>query len=149
MYMKLNDKLLNKNFIKITATTSETDVYSCNYVNQHFGGTILYSNSTGTAEDVTLNSNLSNYSYIEIYGYHNIFNDSVYTKIDLSLNKSINVSTITSNGQQHRLVTQTYTKGTNKLTRIYAYRTTFFNKNIAEESSVDGEINITKVVGFK
>lgn len=123
--------------------------YSQEYSNEHFGGDILYSNSTGTTGDVTLNSNLSNYSYIEIYGYHNIFNDSVYTKVDLSLNKNINVSTITTNEEQHRLITQTYTKGTNKLTRVYAFRTTILDKQIAEEGSVNGEISITKVIGYK
>lgn len=33
MYMKLNDNLLNKSFIKNNTTTSSDDSYSCSYIN--------------------------------------------------------------------------------------------------------------------
>jgi len=59
---------------QVTSTYEESanDVYSCNYVNGKVGN-VLYSNSTGTTSDFTLQDNVTNYKKIEV-GY--ITNDS-------------------------------------------------------------------------
>lgn len=46
-----------------TYSESETDTYSCDYVN----GTILYDNSTGANDNITLTDNLSNYLRIKVF----------------------------------------------------------------------------------
>jgi len=51
-------------------STSTQDGYSCNYINNHFEGTILWTNLSPTSDfagqEITLSDNLSNYSYYEI-----------------------------------------------------------------------------------
>ena len=56
-----------ENKILDTHSTSQTDTYSCNYVNGKTDGIILYDNSSGTTSTVPLSDNISNYDYIEIY----------------------------------------------------------------------------------
>lgn len=52
-----------------TDTDSDTDVYGCNYINEHLVGTILYNDTTGSRGDITLSDNASNYKYIEVFGF--------------------------------------------------------------------------------
>ena len=54
-----------------TYSESTNDAYSCDYVNETFGGTVLYDNSTGGTFPVTISDNYANYSKIEVYfGYY-------------------------------------------------------------------------------
>ena len=78
---------LPENTVVNTQSDSQTNAYSCEYVNDHFGGVVLYNNSTGTNGTVTLSDNINNYKYIEIFGYSNLFNSSIYTKYDVNLGK--------------------------------------------------------------
>ena len=52
-------------------TESETDAYSCDYINNNYRPTILYNNSTGTNGNITLSDSVANYSTIEVYFYTN------------------------------------------------------------------------------
>ena len=55
---------------KTSKTTSDTDTYSCNYVNSKTTGTVLWTNSNPTssfsAQTINNLSNLSQYVYIDI-----------------------------------------------------------------------------------
>ena len=53
-----------------TVTSSTTDTYSCDYINSALNGTLLYL-STGEATTITLNEDIDNYNYVEIYYYTN------------------------------------------------------------------------------
>ena len=57
--------LYNTN-VKTSQTNSDTDVYSCNYVNK-FDGVILYEDETGINTTVNLNESVANYKYIDIF----------------------------------------------------------------------------------
>lgn len=103
-------------------------------------GTILYENETGTIGDITLNDNITNYKYIEIYGYRG--NRGVYAKA------RSNVPYILLNHQ--RIV--------NDL--LYSYVKEFaINDNIlkveysrfifGESASSDDAIYVTQVIGYK
>lgn len=53
-----------------TQSSSTTNTYSCKYSNEHFGGVILYNNTTGVSTGtVPLSDSIQNYSFIEVYGY--------------------------------------------------------------------------------
>ena len=57
--------LYNTN-VKTTKTDSDTDVYSCNYLNK-FDGVILYEDETGINTTVNLKESVANYKYIDIF----------------------------------------------------------------------------------
>lgn len=159
MYMKLNNNLLN---IKNAHSISETDVYSCNYVNNNFQlvGEVLYSNDTGTTGNVTLSKSASNYSYIEIM-FKNV--DACYSSVKIE-NPNGKVVSLTS------VVSFTGGSGVNGLIAVHSRDVTISGTNISTLSSTsngnyygalafwEGQnasldktnyIYITKVIGYK
>ncbi len=111
--------------------------------------TTLYSNSSGNNGSVTLSDDVSNYKYIEIFGFTQMFYDSIYTKYDVESPKNIiNISWVGSNNHQCRLCTACYTINSNQLILTYDYRTTIFDKAVTE-MDVKNELFITKVIGWK
>lgn len=130
-----------------TYSTSTTDGYSCNYVNG-FTPVELYNNTTGATGNITLSDSVSNYSYLEVYGYNNAVGGSIYTKYDVSSGQDLSLFIVGTNGSQTRLVTTVYTVSGTTLTVKYTQRTTVFNKTIAEQGS-NAENKITKVLGIK
>ena len=64
---------LPENKILNTQSTSQTDTYSCEYINNlgtgggSSSGVVLYENAEGNSGNVTLTGNLSDYSYFEVY----------------------------------------------------------------------------------
>lgn len=141
MYMKLNNNLLN---IKNTHSTSETDVYSAKYVNEKIEGTILYSDSTGTTGNVTLNDNISNYSYLEIFYVSSGYCSS--KKIDLSLSNTfiLNLPFIYNDKYYDRM--SKYSVANNKIT--FDSNLTI-NSNFSQVSIGSAEVLIKKVIGYK
>jgi hypothetical protein len=127
-------------------STSTDDGYSCNYINSRIA--TLYTNNSGSSADITLNDSVSNYSYLEVYGYNNAVGGSIYTKYDVSSGQDLSLFTVGTNGSQTRLVTTVYTVSGTTLTVKYTQRTTIFNKTIAEQGS-NAENKITKVIGIK
>lgn len=134
-----------------TYTESATDGYSCNYVNR-FIPVELYNDTTGTDGDVTLSDSVSNYSYLEIYGYESINNTQVYAKYDLSLSKDLNLfgGSIQQSGNLFRITASSYTVSGTTLTKKSANtgHANIFTKTINEQNS-KGDIKITKVLGIK
>ena len=117
-------------------------------VNNKLMGKILYNNTSGSDTTITLNDAISNYSYLEIYGYNNPVGGSIYTKYDVSSGQDLNLSIIGTNGTQTRLSTTVYTVSETSLTVKYTQRTTIYNRTIAEQGS-NAENKITKVIGIK
>jgi len=52
-------------------TESESDAYSCDYINNNYRPTILYDNPSGSNGAITLSDSSSNYSYLEVYFFTN------------------------------------------------------------------------------
>lgn len=133
-----------------TYSTSTDDGYSCNYINTRV--VTLYSDTTGTDGDVTLSDNVSNYSYLEVFGYEGINQTQVYTKYDLSLSKNLNLfgGSIQQNGNLFRITASSYTVSGTTLTKKSANtgHANIFTKTINEQNST-GDIKITKVLGIK
>ena len=118
------------------------------YSQEYLNGTILYENATGTNGNITLNDDVSNYRYLEIFGYETIFNSSIYTKYDLSTGKKINLSNISTQGEQNRLQSATYSINGTTLTFESAYMNVVFGTTINSQTN-NNEFNITKIIGYK
>ena len=66
-------------------STSVGKGYSADYSNKAFGGVVLYENSTGSNDSITLNDSITNYKYIEIF-YGSATRYQTSSKIDLRVN---------------------------------------------------------------
>ena len=111
---------------------------------------ILYSNSTGDNSEITLSDDVSNYSYIEIYGAAN--NVCSFQKIDNPADKTFGVNLSYNIDNTMITLLTRYTFDDNKITPVltncgYSVITTAGNSMFY----LDG-VNyfyITKVVGYK
>ena len=77
--MKLNKKLLD--IFKKIKTTSDEYTYTCSYINPILDGLTgysLYSDDSGTNENITLSDSAANYEYLEIF-YRNV--DNIYSSV--------------------------------------------------------------------
>ena len=80
---KINPKLIDKtNFIKNARNNSQTDTYSCDYIN----GEVIYDNTNGTSTDFTLDSTINNYRYVEVYYRTNDANSMSCKKAQVQYN---------------------------------------------------------------
>ena len=131
-------------YISNTYGVSTEKGYSQEYLN----GTILYENATGTNGNITLSDNVSNYRYIEIFGYDTLFYSNVYTKYDLSMEQNINLSHLSTNGTQNRLQTAIYEISGTSLTLKNAYMNVIFGTSVNSQTT-NNEFNITKIIGYK
>lgn len=121
-------------------------------INNKLMGTILYNNTSGSNSTITLNDNISNYSYLEIYGFEVQGQNQVYTKYDTNSGKNINLFSmiVLQTGNLIRITAQSYTPSGNILT-VESSKTghaNIFTKTINEQNST-GDIKITKVIGIK
>lgn len=121
-------------------------------INNKLMGTILYNNTSGSNSNITLNDNISNYSYLEIYGFEVQGQNQVYTKYDTNSGKNINLFSmiVLQTGNLIRITAQSYTPSGNILT-VESSKTghaNIFNKVVNEQNST-GDIKITKVIGIK
>lgn len=144
--IKAHPSAVNTSEVVNEHSTSETDVYSANYVNNNFQleGEVLYSNDTGTTGNVTLSKNVSNYSYLEIF-----YTSSGYIsskKIDLSLSNTfiLNLPFIYDDAYYDRM--SKYSVANNTIT--FDSNLTI-NSNFSSVHSGVAEITIKKVIGYK
>ena len=111
--------------------------------------TILYENSSGTTGNITLNDNVSNYKYLEFYGYNTAFNQSVYSKYKVSDSKQIVISYLGTNNQQVRILVNGYDASGKILTKKYGYLCVIFGQTINQVDTNRNEITITRILGYK
>lgn len=112
---------------------------------------ILYSNSSGTTGNITLSSSVSNYSYLEIFGYETTTNSTIYSKYDLSSGKDLNLNTLTSSqsGNLMRYVSTNYSvSGTSINPNTNSGIVNIFDKTINAQQQ-ENAIYITKILGYK
>lgn len=112
--------------------------------------TILYSNESGTTDDILLYDNVSNYSYIEIfYNKANmVFNSK---KINNPNNKQIGLEIVFMEGNNYtQVVVQKVTFNNNKI--IYGpgmWNNFTMGSSFVNSSQTEKQITITKVIGYK
>lgn len=129
---------------------STQDSYTCNYVNGKVDGTILYENSDGTTDNITLSETPSgNYNFIEIYG---ISSDKIlcYTKIKSDdYDKRIVLSTFALDGNIYFKLARLSLNGT---TLSFLQNSEFYKPSDTVSGSYTARgdfIKITKVIGYK
>lgn len=134
---------LPENTVVNTQSDSQTNAYSCEYINEHFGGTVLYSNSTGTTGTVTLSDTISNYKYIEIYcRWYTEYSIPVF-KIDTT-NITNGKIVLTWNNEKTIFTKRMNISGTSITKDHFCY----YVANTGETSNWDA-CYIMKVIGYK
>lgn len=131
-------------------STSGTDALSANQGNalkQLLEGTVLYENTSGTTDDITLtNDEFTNYSRVKIFGFDD-YGNYVSTEFLPNISKNVELSTIITGSGTHYLSTQEYTFTATALTKN---RRGYFNvyNNSYEYQPTDHWIYITKIIGY-
>ena len=136
--------------INTSATNSDIETYSCNYINQ-LNGVVLYENAAGTTGTIELNETSANFKYIEIYfGSGNDTYGYDHTKIPSPNGKTANLQLSTyTNGYQYNATMQAKIEGST-ITNLQAYRFRINSSDgsitITENSTV---LKIYEVVGYR
>lgn len=114
-------------------------------------GTVLYENETGTNGDVTLNDNIKNYKYIEIF--YQVQKDGVAVKsekVNVNLDNYVNLSLTDYINPYMWFHTKTMQMTETQL-KVIRYKEYRF-KDSTDWSPYGSEVDlilITKVVGYK
>lgn len=146
--IKARSNSVNISEVKRATTTSDNDVYSCNYVNDHFGGEVLYNSDIGTSGTVTLSKSATNYTYLDIFFRTNDGSDYVgFVRVYSPNGKRPNLSYQFITGEIVYIKTKlVYINGTSiTTTNYYQY---YVGQNYGGGSLSDN-ILITRVVGYK
>ena len=130
-----------------TKSESTTDTYSCDYQNKTFGGTILYENSTGELDNITLNNSAANYNSIEIefvkagtYGVQKVINPN-------GKQVTLYLSNWYDTGSLQEIFKKININGTT-ITHLYGgYRNSGTSGTPTIE--IENSVSITKVIGYK
>ena len=130
-----------------TKSESTTDTYSCDYQNKTFGGTILYENSTGELDNITLNDSAANYNSIEIefvkagiYGVQKVINPN-------GKQVTLYLSNWYDTGSLQEIFKKININGTT-ITHLYGG---FRNSGTSGTPTIgiENSVSITKVIGYK
>ena len=131
--------------INTSATNSDIDTYSCNYINQ-FNGVVLYENAAGSNTTIELNETSANFQYIEIFGvsYSGTIPRTCYTKVLNPNNKRTTIDTVFNASEVNSVyITAELNINDNTINFISNISRT------SEGASATGEMCITKVVGYR
>lgn len=125
--------------VSTTTTSSDTDTYSCNYINRK-SDTVLYTNNDGSNGNITLNESVENFEYVKVVWS---VNKQFFSTIEIynPNNKSFYLNISTQSGGT-RCWCQPNTFNDNVITRGTASY-----QNINEELNNANLIYIHKVVG--
>lgn len=107
--------------------------------------TTLYSNSTGSNGNITLNDTYTNYKYIEVFGRNGTITGS--SKIDTSLTSKASIVLANRNGGTLTFFTNVSTFSGTSLTQIGG--SIAFSSSAIAGFTQNNEVYITKVVGYK
>ena len=124
-----------------TKTSSDDDVYSCNYLN----GDVLYEDAgTGTNQNITLSANSNLYRFFDIY-FHN--NDNVYAigRVPYTTNDTY-IATFAATASDIMVKTATITFSGTTLQRVYTREK---GMNSTGQTNDRNYIYIDKVIGYK
>ena len=124
-------------------------------VESAINGVVLYDNDGNNYGEISLNDNVDNYNYLEVFG-HEVGGRKIYNKIAKQgtfINKSFNIFALIFDSRDTFFWTRSaiYTIQSNKLIPSrskYATITTAGQINIYNESNGES-ISIDKVIGYK
>ena len=133
--------------IKTTKTTSDTDTYSCNYI-ESLKGEVIYS-SCCVADSLTLNKSATGYKYIEVF----YTSDGIYqsVKFEYEADRKFSTTNIYTSDENSReyIYNSTWKINANQITRI-STRNNFLNPdNTVGNYGSNPYILIYKVIGYK
>lgn len=135
------------NLVVTTQTTSDTNTYSCNYIN----GTTLYNDASGSNGTIQLSDSVSNYTYLEIYAKPNVTNYvPIVTKTLITGTTNyiyISFATVDSSAVIYHKARVVEATGTSISTYGERYGQFFYNG--ASSFSHTNDVYITRVIGYK
>ena len=138
------------NNIRNAYTTSDTETYSCNYLNNIINNSdTLYENTDGTTGNVSLSKSITNYDYLDI-----VYGDNTRKMVQrIATNSTIfNLSRqIIDTDKNLFFRNAQYTLSSNSISVQYfnAYTIYATNNNIVFETSTASGVTIFKVIGYK
>ena len=138
------------NNIRNIYTTSDTETYSCNYLNNIINNSdTLYENADGTTGNVSLSKSITNYDCLDI-----VYGDKTRKMIQrIATNSTIfNLSRqIVDNSKNVFYRNTQYTLTSNSISVQYFNGYTIYaaNSNITFETLTSSGITIYKVIGYK
>lgn len=138
------------NNIRNTHTTSDTETYSCNYLNNIINNNdTLYESTDGTTGNVSLCKSITNYDYLDI-----VYGDNTRKMIQrIATNSTIfNLSRQIIDADKNLFFRNTqYTLSSNSISVQYfnAYTIYAANNNIVFETTSASGNTIYKVIGYK
>ena len=135
-------------------STSTTDGYSANYVNEKFEGTILYNNPNGSTGDISLSSSISNFTYLEfIYGVSPYIMQSVKIPVgllpnDAYPNLTLDASWHDGTGAVGRFISYYKISGTSV---TYDSSLRWYQYGTGNSPAIDNNsaVYVYKVIGYK
>lgn len=133
--------------IKTTQTNSDTDTYSCNYI-ESLKGEVLYE-SSGVADSFTLTKSATGYKYIEVF----YTSDDIYQSVrfDYLADRKFSTTNIFTSDENSReyIYNSTWKINANQITRI-STRNNYLNPdNTVGNYGSNPYILIYKVIGYK
>lgn len=135
--------------IKTTQTTSDTDTYSCNYI-ESLKGEVLYS-SGGVDDSFTLNKPATGYKYIEVF----YTSDGIYQSLKFEYEadrkfSTTNIFVYTSDENSIECIyNSTWKINANQITRISTRNNFLASDNTVGSYGNSPYILIYKVIGYK
>ena len=134
-----------------TQSDSQTDTYSCDYVNDHFDlkPTVLFDGNSATT--ITLSDNVSNYTYIEIEYRRGDFHKST-GKLSHYTQPLLDGFWVYYDSGAQAVIFQSFceipTVSGTSITRNDTYYTNLIGTNVSG-GNFSGGIFIRKVIGYK
>jgi len=135
-------------------STSQTDTYSCNYVNNAVSNEmkayVLFNSTNGSSGTINLNDNTSNYNHIEVIfrddqGWNQFKSVSGIPGKDVILNFET-----MANGGRRFLFTTVYNIGSTQLTvNSYWTGSTYQDNQGAEVHDTGNHVLVARVIGYK
>ena len=138
------------NNIRNTYTTSDTETYSCNYVNNIINNNdTLYESTDGTSGTVSLSKSITSYEYLDI-----VYGDNTRKMVQRIVTNStiFNLSRQIIDTDKNLFFRNTqYTLSSNSISVQYynAYTIYASNNNIVFETLSSSGVTIYKVIGYK
>ena len=111
---------------------------------------VLFENASGVSDTIVLNDDITNYKYLEFYGY-GIFNTSFCNKYNISDKKAITLSCVSTNNEQIRINAVHYSINTDNKTlkAINGMVYLFISRENQRVDQNTSELKVTKVLGYK
>lgn len=146
----MEDGIYDASLVANSYNESNTNAYSCNYVNNNFEakGIELYNNSSGTTGNIVLNDSIANYKKIKIYAKKEneyVSAQEFYTNnnnnidIDFAFNYC-------GSGILYVCATN-YNINNKNMNVTYHYREGLYSNNIGYSSS-SNNLSVLKIEGF-